>query len=203
MRTGSTVRMFFPSRALTRSHPICCCNATSRREGIDLADTFKGRTVLISGSGNVAQFAALKVIAGVWFTPFVYRRTRLTLGVPFPQVLELGGKVLSLSDSTGSMMCAEGFTAEDITKIADIKLQRLCLTAADLKYKYVEGSRPWTLVDKIDIALPCATQNEVSEEEAKYLLKAGCKYVAEGSNMVSSRIRGTRSTTNVGDDDRL
>jgi len=134
----------------------------SEREGIPLEETFKGKTVLISGSGNVAQYAALKA-------------------------LELGAKVLSLSDSTGSMVSAEGFTAEDVNKIAAVKLQRQPMTAAGLKYDFSEGKRPWSLVDKVDIALPCATQNEVSEEEAKALLKAGCRYVAEGSNMGSTQ----------------
>lgn len=132
------------------------------REGLPLEDTFKGRRVLISGSGNVAQYAALKAI-------------------------ELGAKVLSLSDSTGALIATddEGFTAEDVHAIAAVKVKRQSVTAAGLKrYKYHEGARPWTLVDKIDIALPSATQNEVSGEEAKALIKAGCKYIAEGSNMV-------------------
>lgn len=77
-------------------------------------------------------------------------------------------------------------TAEAVEKIADIKLKRKALTDAGLdKLQYHKGARPWTLVDKVDVALPCATQNEVSEEEARALIKAGCKYVAEGSNMVS------------------
>ena len=107
------------------------------------------------------------------------------------QVLELGGKVLSLSDSTGALISKDGksFSAEDVSKIADIKLKRQPITAAGLdSFKYVKGSRPWTLLDKIDVALPCATQNEVSEDEAKFLVKAGCRYVAEGSNMVSTSL---------------
>lgn len=137
------------------------------REGLPLEETFKGRRVVVSGSGNVAQYAALKAI-------------------------ELGAKVLSLSDSTGSLISqdAEGFTAEDIYAIAAVKVLRQPITAANLqRYKYHKGARPWTLVEKIDIALPSATQNEINEEEAKALIKAGCKYVAEGSNMVSNRIR--------------
>lgn len=135
---------------------------TYSREGLPLEETFKGRRVLVSGSGNVAQYAALKAI-------------------------ELGAKVLSLSDSTGSLIAedAEGFTVEDIHAIAAVKVARKAITAAGLKkYKYHEGARPWTLVDKVDIALPSATQNEINEDEAKALIKAGCKYVAEGSNMV-------------------
>lgn len=129
----------------------------------DLDNTdWKGKRVLLSGSGNVAQYAALKVI-------------------------ELGGVVLTLSDSTGSLVATSesGFTPDEITAIADIKLQRKSLTAFDAgsKFKWHEGKRPWTLVDRADVALPSATQNEVSAEEAKALIMAGCRYIAEGSNM--------------------
>jgi len=133
----------------------------------DLDNTdWQGKRVLLSGSGNVAQYAALKVI-------------------------ELGGKVLTLSDSTGSLVATSesGFTPEDISKIADLKLQRKSLTAFDAgsSYKWHEGKRPWTLVPEADIALPSATQNEVSGEEAKALIMAGVRYVAEGSNMGSTQ----------------
>jgi glutamate dehydrogenase (NADP+) len=129
----------------------------------DLDNTdWKGKRVLISGSGNVAQYAALKVI-------------------------ELGGVVLTLSDSTGALVAngSEGFTPADINAIADIKLNRKSLTAWDAqgKFTYHEGKRPWTLVEKADVALPSATQNEVNAEEAQALVKAGVRYVAEGSNM--------------------
>ena len=123
--------------------------------------TFKGKTVAISGSGNVAQFAALKVI-------------------------ELGGTVVSLSDSTGALISAEGqsFSPEDIYAIGELKLKRKALTelASSDKYKYVKGARPWTHV-KVDVALPCATQNEVSKEEAEALVASGARFIAEGSNM--------------------
>lgn len=124
------------------------------------AGTFAGKKVAISGSGNVAQFAALKVI-------------------------ELGGTVVSLSDSQGAIIAPEGITKEDIATVAQIKLQRKALTAFEHggKYKYIEGARPWVHVGKVDIALPCATQNEVSKEEAIALVEAGCKFIAEGSNM--------------------
>ncbi|WVQ93395.1 hypothetical protein IAU59_000465 [Kwoniella sp. CBS 9459] len=129
----------------------------------DLDNTdWKGKRVLISGAGNVAQYAAIKV-------------------------LELGGKVLTLSDSTGSLIATsdEGFTKEDVLAIADIKLARKSLTAWDAgsRFKWVAGERPWTLVEKADVALPSASQNEINGEEAKALLKAGVRYVAEGSNM--------------------
>ncbi|ODN97456.1 glutamate dehydrogenase (NADP+) [Cryptococcus wingfieldii CBS 7118] len=129
----------------------------------DLDNTdWKGKRVLLSGAGNVAQYAALKVI-------------------------ELGGTILSLSDSTGALVATgdEGFTPEEIFAIADIKLQRKSLTAfsAGNKFTWHEGARPWTLVSKADVALPSASQNELNGEEAKALIKAGVRYVAEGSNM--------------------
>lgn len=121
---------------------------------------------MISGSGNVAQFAALKVI-------------------------ELGGTVLSLSDSKGALVVTgeEGVSADDIALVAQLKLDRKALTdiastdAFKSKYKYIGGARPWLEVGKVDVALPCATQNEVSGEEAEGLLKSGAKFIAEGSNM--------------------
>jgi glutamate dehydrogenase (NADP+) len=123
---------------------------------------FKGKRVLISGSGNVAQYAAYKVI-------------------------ELGGKVLSLSDSTGSLIATTdaGFSPKDVASIAELKLERKSLTAFDAsgKFEWHEGARPWTLVSRADVAIPSATQNEVSKEEAEALVKAGVRYIAEGSNM--------------------
>lgn len=123
--------------------------------------SFKGKRVAISGSGNVAQYAAIKAI-------------------------ELGATVVSLSDSKGALV-AEGdasFSPDDVHKIAALKVQRKALTDFDHagKYKYVEGARPWTHV-KVDVALPCATQNEVSKEEAEALIKSGARFIAEGSNM--------------------
>ncbi|KAJ1301106.1 hypothetical protein OPQ81_003522 [Rhizoctonia solani] len=127
--------------------------------------SFKDAKVLISGSGNVAQYAALKV-------------------------LELGGKVLTLSDSKGALVAVDGkgFTPEDIEAIAQIKLNRAYLTdffstTEKGRFEYHEGKRPWALVQSADIALPSATQNEVSGEEAKALVASGVKFVAEGSNM--------------------
>lgn len=116
--------------------------------------------VAISGSGNVAQYAALKVI-------------------------ELGAKVVSLSDSKGSITSATGFTKEDIEKIGQLKLKGGSLesVASTNGWSYHAGQRPWTLFEKLHIALPCATQNEVSGEEAEALVKAGVRIVAEGSNM--------------------
>lgn len=123
---------------------------------------FAGKRVAISGSGNVAQYAALKCI-------------------------ELGATVVSLSDSKGSLIAGDGasFAPEHVNAIAELKVQRRALTDFDHKgqFSYVEGARPWTHVGKVDVALPCATQNEVSKEEAEALVAAGTLVVAEGSNM--------------------
>lgn len=125
-------------------------------------ESFQGKRVAISGSGNVAQYAALKVI-------------------------ELGGTVVSLSDSQGAIIATgdKGFQPDTIEEIAQLKLKRQSLTvlAESDKFKYIKGARPWTHVGKVDVALPGATQNEVSGEEAKALVDAGCKFIAEGSNM--------------------
>lgn len=124
--------------------------------------TFSGKRVAISGSGNVAQYAALKVI-------------------------ELGGIVVSLSDSKGSIVSTgdAGFTLEQIERIAALKVRRGAL--ADVQavdgFKYIDGARPWTTAGQYDIALPSATQNEVSKEEAEHMVAAGVVAVAEGSNM--------------------
>lgn len=129
-------------------------------------ESFEGKRVAISGSGNVAQYAALKVI-------------------------ELGGKVVSLSDSKGCIISESGITSEQVTAIAEAKINFKSLEQivgefsafAENKVQYVAGARPWTHAGKVDIALPCATQNEVSGDEAKALVAAGVKFVAEGSNM--------------------
>merc|ERR1711881_193669 len=95
------------------------------------------------------------------------------------------GKTVALSGSEGSLIAAEGesFAPEDISKIAELKLKRQSLTEfSTSKYKYIDGARPWTHV-KVDVALPCATQNEVSKEEAEALVASGARFIAEGSNM--------------------
>ncbi|OGM44360.1 NADP-specific glutamate dehydrogenase [Aspergillus bombycis] len=140
------------------------------KHATDGKESFAGKRVAISGSGNVAQYAALKVI-------------------------ELGGSVVSLSDSKGSLIVnGEGsFTSEEINTIAQIKVDRKQISeianteAFASKFKYIPGARPWTHVGKVDIALPSATQNEVSGEEAQALIDAGCKFIAEGSNMGSTQ----------------
>lgn len=125
--------------------------------------SIQGKRVTISGSGNVAQYAALKV-------------------------MELGATVVSLSDSKGSLIATDvskPFTPQHVKAIASLKAQRRSLTEFDHggRYKYIEGARPWVHVGKVDIALPCATQNEVSKEEAQALANGGVRVVAEGSNM--------------------
>jgi len=116
--------------------------------------------VAISGSGNVAQFTALKLI-------------------------ELGATVLSLSDSKGALISEKGYTKEIVQKIGQIKLLGGSLEKLSQEpgYTYHAGKRPWTLIPTLHIALPGATQNEVSGEEAEALVKAGVRIVAEGSNM--------------------
>ncbi|GAA6049555.1 hypothetical protein JCM3770_000845 [Rhodotorula araucariae] len=125
-------------------------------------EDFKGKRVLISGAGNVAQFAALKVI-------------------------ELGGSVLSLSDSKGALVATgdEGLTVDFIGQVAELKLKGGYLQdlAVPAGFKYVEGARPWKLVSKVDVALPSATQNELEKDDAEALVAAGVGFVAEGANM--------------------
>ena len=117
----------------------------------------------ISGSGNVAQYAAQKA----------------TL---------LGGKVVTLSDSSGYIYDPEGIDAEKLEYVLELKnIFRGRIKEYAERYPaatYYEGQRPWSV--KCDIALPCATQNEVSGEEAKMLVTNGCICVAEGANMPST-----------------
>ena len=126
-------------------------------------ESFKGKTVAISGSGNVAQYAAQKA----------------TL---------LGGKVVTLSDSSGYIYDPEGIDAEKLEYVLELKnIFRGRIKEYAERYPaatYYEGQRPWSV--KCDIALPCATQNEVSGEEAKMLVANGCICVAEGANMPST-----------------
>ncbi|KAL9025680.1 MAG: hypothetical protein Q9196_005537 [Gyalolechia fulgens] len=133
-------------------------------------ESFQGKRVAISGSGNVAQYAALKAI-------------------------ELGATILSLSDSKGTIVSTsdKGIQPEEVEYIAKLKVDRKQLTVLTeeenykSKFKYIEGARPWTQVGKVDVALPSATQNEVSGDEAKALIDAGAKFIAEGSNMGCSQ----------------
>lgn len=122
---------------------------------------FAGKRVAISGSGNVAQYAALKCI-------------------------ELGATVVSLSDSSGCIIldgAEDSFTPEEVQTIMKLKELRKPITEFSGRHRYIAGARPWVHVGRVDIALPCATQNEVSREEAETLVQNGCIVVAEGSNM--------------------
>jgi len=119
----------------------------------------EGMIVAISGSGNVAQFACEKVIA-------------------------LGGKVVTMSDSSGFIYDGEGITVEKLNylkKLKNEKRGRIKDYATKFDCDYYEAEKPWGVV--CDIALPCATQNELDEEAAKRLVKNGIKCVVEGANM--------------------
>lgn len=122
-------------------------------------ESFKNKTVAISGSGNVAQFAAEKVI-------------------------ELGGKVITLSDSSGTIYDKDGLNTEKLDYVKDLKNNkrgRIQEYTKKFKAEYFEGERPWN--KKCDVALPCATQNEINLNDAKTLIKNKCVCVAEGANM--------------------
>lgn len=127
-------------------------------------DSLKGKTVAISGSGNVAQYAVEKCI-------------------------ELGAKVLTLSDSDGSIYDVEGITSEKLAYVMELKnVKRGRIKEYVEQYPsavYFGGQRPWRL-GKFDVALPNATQNEVDEDDAKALLANGTICVAEGANMPST-----------------
>ena len=126
-------------------------------------DSFKGKKVVISGSGNVAQYAAEKAI-------------------------ELGATVLTLSDSQGYIHDADGISSEKLKHVMFIKNEKRGriseYVAKYPKAKFIEGERPWSV--KCDIALPCATQNELNGDEAKALIANGCMCVSEGANMPST-----------------
>lgn len=122
-------------------------------------DDFKGKTVAISGSGNVAQYALEKVI-------------------------HLGGKVVTVSDSSGYVYAESGFHSEQLLflmELKNVRRGRVKEIADKFGFEFHAGKRPWDV--KCDIALPCATQNELNGEEAKMLLSNGCICVAEGANM--------------------
>ena len=126
-------------------------------------DSFDGKTVLVSGSGNVAQYAAEKST-------------------------QLGAKVLAMSDSGGFILDEDGIDAEKLAFIMDLKNNKRGRIKEYVKQypkaKYFEGMRPWNV--KADIALPCATENELDETDAKNLIKNGCICVSEGANMPST-----------------
>ena len=126
-------------------------------------DSFNGKKVVISGAGNVAQYAAEKAI-------------------------ELGATILTLSDSAGYILDEEGINTEKLKHVMFIKNEKRGRISEYVeKYpnaKFIAGARPWSV--KCDIALPCATQNELNGDEAKQLIKNGCMCVSEGANMPST-----------------
>ncbi len=130
-------------------------------------DSLKGKTVAISGSGNVAQYAVEKCT-------------------------QLGAKVLTVSDSNGTIYDADGIDAAKLAFIFDLKnVKRGRIKEYAAKYpsaKYYENARPWQIAEikTLDVAMPCATQNELDGDDAKALLAKGVKVVAEGANMPST-----------------
>ncbi len=124
-------------------------------------DGFQGKKIVVSGSGNVAQYATEKV-------------------------MHLGGSVVSLSDSAGTIYDSDGFTEEKLQWVMDLKNNKRGRIKEYLKEfggEYFEGEKPWNI--PCDIALPCATQNEINEKDATALVENGCKVVSEGANMPS------------------
>ncbi|MEJ2595390.1 MAG: NADP-specific glutamate dehydrogenase [bacterium] len=125
-------------------------------------DSMKGKICTVSGSGNVAQYAVEKAN-------------------------ELGAKCVTLSDSSGFIHDPDGIDSDKLAYVMDLKnVRRGRIKEYADKYgvKYYEGKRPWGI--KCDVAMPCATQNEVNEDEAKTLVANGCFVVSEGANMPSS-----------------
>ncbi len=123
-------------------------------------ESFEGKVVAISGSGNVAQYAVQKVT-------------------------ELGGKVVTLSDSSGVIYDENGIDKEKwefVMELKNVKRGRIKEYAEKFGVPYYEGKRPWELA-KFDVAMPCATQNELNGTEAETLVKNGVKCVVEGANM--------------------
>ncbi|ELO0981295.1 NADP-specific glutamate dehydrogenase [Enterobacter asburiae] len=120
---------------------------------------FEGMRVAVSGSGNVAQYAIEKA-------------------------MQLGARVVTASDSSGTVVDEAGFTAEKLARLCEIKASRdgrVADYARELGLTYLEGKQPWGV--PVDIALPCATQNELDADAARTLISNGVKAVAEGANM--------------------
>ena len=125
-------------------------------------ETLDGKVVTVSGSGNVAQYACEKLI-------------------------ELGAKPVTLSDSSGFIYDPDGISKEKLKYVKELKEKRsarISEYAKKYKVEYFEGKNPWSI--KCDIALPCATQNELDGDDAKTLTDNGCFVVAEGANMPST-----------------
>ena len=131
----------------------------------------EGMRVSVSGSGNVSQYAIEKAMA-------------------------LGAKVITASDSGGTVIDEAGFTPEKLAILMEIKNKqygRIEEYAQRLGLRYEAGKKPWSV--PVDIALPCATQNEINGEDARELVKNGVRCVAEGANMPSTWMRSKSSCT--------
>jgi glutamate dehydrogenase (NADP+) len=128
-------------------------------------ESLRGKSVAISGSGNVAQFAIEKV-------------------------LQLGGKVLTCSDSSGYIFSPEGIHSEHLDFLKDLKNVRRGrikeMSDAYPEMQFFPGERVWNLPVNVDVAIPCATQNELNGDDAKKLTDRGIKVVGEGANMPST-----------------
>ncbi len=126
-------------------------------------DSFQGKTVVVSGSGNVAQYATEKAT-------------------------QLGAKVVTLSDSSGYILDNDGIDADKLAFVMELKnVKRGRISEYINTYpnaKFFKGEKPWSVA--CDVALPCATQNELNGEHAKKLVENGCICVAEGANMPST-----------------
>jgi glutamate dehydrogenase (NADP+) len=124
-----------------------------------VGDHVEGKTCLVSGAGNVAQYATEKII-------------------------HLGGKVVTMSDSSGFIYDKNGIDKDELAFIVNLKTNRresLDRYAKEYKAEFHAGKRPWNI--PCDLAFPCATQNEISQDEVRILIKNGCIGVSEGANM--------------------
>ena len=128
-------------------------------------DTLEGKRCVVSGSGNVATYAAEKL-------------------------MQLGAKVLTLSDRSGAIYAKDGITPKmlkDVMRLKTVTRGELADFAKKTKaVKFFKGANSWQLADKVDCAFPCARQNELNGKDAAYLLKHGCVLVGEGANMPST-----------------
>ena len=130
-----------------------------------IGENMRGKSVAVSGSGNVSQFAIEKI-------------------------LQLGGKVLTVSDSSGYIFAPEGIHSEHLDYLKELKnirrgrIKEMADAYPDMQF--LEGERSWNLPTNIDIAIPCATQNELNGDDAQKLVDKGVKIVGEGANMPST-----------------
>jgi len=125
-------------------------------------ETLKGKTVLVSGSGNVAQYTTEKIN-------------------------ELGGRVVTMSDSSGFIYDSQGISPDKLAYVIELKnirRGRISEYAEKFKCEFFEGERPWKI--KGDAAFPSATENEITKKDAEILIKNGCMVISEGANMPST-----------------